>query len=260
MFTSAMLQMELNDGSGAFIHHFSQDILLPLLPNNAVINESDIVVAILFYEFFMSNPVNGSLGDYTYLDGAMRLKSLTRSISNTSQVEPYSSVVMGDYQSSTTNIGHSDTVSMVCFSESTLKKSFIESLRGAGLSGDQVAQLEAMNLQEIPSVLEGFGIGLVAMPQFIKNPKLTITRVKPDDFTAVSSEYGDGSSFFDAFDLVKERVTRQESSLNSTGYAPAVYTDNGGDGSNDTIVFNGGYAMAFRYPSPTPMPDLPTIS
>ena len=54
--------------------------------------------------------------------------------------------------------------------------------------------------------------------------------------------------FFDAFDLVKERVTRQESSLNGTGYAPAVYTDNGGDGSNDTIVFTGGYAMGIRYP------------
>lgn len=258
MFTSAMLKMEFNDGSGAFINHFSENILLPVLISPTPINESDIIISILFYGYFLSVPSTGNPRDYTFLDDAMVLMQSTRAPSNTSQLAPYNELLMGEYRSSYNYMSHSDTVSMVCHTEQTIKDHFLLGVRNSELPDDQMARLEAASLENLPSLLQEMGFGAIGDIEFIKNPKLTITRSNLADFSAVSDKY-DGTPetpFFDAFDLVKERVTRQESSLNSTGYAPAVYTDNGGDGSNDTIVFTGGYAMGIRYPDLPSQPDI----
>lgn len=259
MYTSAMLQIEPNDGSGAFIHHFSQDILVPLIPLVVQpIDVSDLVIAILFYGFFVSTPASGVVRGYTILDSSMVMKSSTRAINNNSQIDPPDTLAVGYYQSSYLNPSHGDTVSMVCFTEQTMKDNFLLSVQGLGLSDEQLARLEASSLVDMFDTMRDIGFVQMGSQEFVKNLKLTITRVKPDDFEAVASEYLDVPPFFDAFDLIKERVTRQESSLNNAGYAPAVYTDNGGDGSNDTIVFGGEYALAVRLPQTDPEIIIPT--
>lgn len=253
MSTSTMLKIESSDGSGAFIHYLSQLILPPSIPSNtSFIDESDIIIANLFYDFFATSPSNTGIVENTYLDNSMVMKSKTRAALNNSTRQPYDSLSMGYYQSSSTNVGHSDTVSMVCFTEDTLKKSYLEDLQDIGLSTDDLARLEAASIENVVDIMKDIGFGFQADPEFIKNPKLTITRCTPQDFVVVANDYfgTPETPFFDAFDLVKERLTRQESSLNSTGYAPAVYTDNGGDGSNDTIVFTGGYAVGLNFPEP----------
>lgn len=261
MYTSAMLKAEFSDGSGQWLHHFSESIFAPILPSGGTVNESDIVIVSLLRPYFQTGAGIG-----TYLDQARAGGRISPAPSNPLTVMPPDSIAMGSFMSSSTNVSHNDTVSMFCFTESILKNLFVEQYTVMGSEvpqiGELMAQIIASPIENIPQIMNDFyiqsGEPIENTPtlKVIKNPTLTITRCFLADFAVVADEYRDVPQFFDAFDLIKERVTRQESYLNGTGYAPAVYTDNGGDGSNDTIVFTGEYALTTSFPEPVLAPPL----
>ncbi len=254
MYTSAMLKAEFSDGSGQWLHHFSENIFLPILASPTPVNASDIVIVSLLRPYFQTGA-----GIDTYLDQARARGGISPAPSNPLTVMPPDSITMGSFMSSSTNVSHNDTVSMFCFTESILKNLFVEQYKVMGSEVPQIdeliAQIMASPIENIPQIMNNFytqsGEPIENAPtlKIIKNPTLTITRCFLADFAVVSDQYRDVPPFVDAFDLIKERVTRQESYLNGTGYAPAVYTDNGGDGSNDTIVFTGEYAMTTSFPT-----------
>ena len=261
MYTSAMLKAEFSDGSGQWLHHFSESIFAPLLPSGGTVNESDIVIVSLLRAYFQTTADIG-----TYLDQARARGGVSPAPSNPLTVMPPDSITMGSFMSSSTNVSHNDTVSMFCFTESILKNLFVEQY---GIMGSEVPQMDeliaqiiASPIENMPQIMKEFytqmGAPMENTPtiKVIKNPALTITRCFLADFALVTDEYRDAPQFFDAFDLIKERVTRQESYLNGIGYAPAIYTDNGGDGSNDTIVFTGEYALTTSFPEPVLAPPL----
>lgn len=256
MYTSAMLKAEFSDGSGQYIHHFSQPILAPVLPNTVkTVDVSDIVVTALLSNYFETRRQQ-----LTYLEtNTGFMQSAIPAPNNPMRVLPASNITMGTCISSVTDPTHSNTFSMICLTEAILRNRLSEPLRD--FEPALYERLQTAPIEQLPQIMmelnngsEGEGLEI----SIIKNPKLTITRVTNAEFNLVSDQYRDVPPFFDAFNLIKERIVRQEVSLNSTGFSPAVYTNNGGDGSNDTIVFTGEYAITMTATFP-PQPQSPII-
>lgn len=253
MYMSAAIKTSL-DGGDVFFYAFSENLEVPFLPNlSKQIDISDYAVAGILSPFFLPVPIGSAL--------ASRYPFIRRiALSGGMVVDPNedASIALGQVMSSSTNPIHSDTVSMTCFTESSLRDFLANSFISSEFMDIETVSTftETINntpMNQLGSALSNLltnlmGGGAQFAITIIKDPKLTISRLSQSDLDTVGNDFLGTvqAPFFDAFDLIKERVTRQEPSLNSNGYAPAVYTDNGGDGSNDTIVFTGGYGFSER--------------
>ena len=250
---SAAIKTSTSDGSGVFFHAFSENLVPPTIYDSnqtRMIDINDYTVAGILWNFFRADR-RGTILESRYPN--------TRGIPEANEVEIFDpQPVMGLAIGSFTNPSHSDTISMACFTETSLRGCLLNGFESNSQGSEaDLALLDAIRNTPIDQLGNVLSDMLNAMAggasettiTILKNPKLTITRLAPSDFDTVTNNWIGAleTPFFDAFDLIKERVTRQESSLNSAGYASAVYTDNGGDGSNDTIVFTAEYGMTEKY-------------
>ncbi|WP_010197089.1 hypothetical protein [Psychrobacter sp. PAMC 21119] len=255
---SPVLKTSVSDGSGVFFHAFSESVYEPYIPSpSKPVDLDDYVVSVLLSRFFAAENPYAALNN-----GKPFIRSIP--LSNVVEIDSAGQLAIGAVISSITDPSHSNTVSLACFDEVLLRRFIVNGFSGSGGGVPDQQALTLMDLirdtpiDQLDRVLsEALTASSGGNAEFelkiLKDPKLTISRLTQSDFSAVRNQWFGTPEmpFFDAFDLVKERVTRQESSLNSTGYAPAVYTDNGGDGSNDTIVFKAGYGMTQKITSLT---------
>lgn len=249
---SAVIKTSVNDG-GTIVCAFSENITVPNLINpSKPIDINDYAISVILQPFF-----------WAFIDTILQDNYLFVSripLSGFLDIDDRPTV-MGQITSSFVNPSHGNTVSLACFTESSLR-GYLASFYAVSenMSIEAVTALTAMinttPMDQLGGALSRFltnltGGGAEFTITIIKDPQLTISRLTESDFDVVSNNWFGSltTPFFDAFDLIKERIVRQESSLNSAGYAPAVYTDNGGDGSNDTIVFSGEYGFSERYQS-----------
>ena len=243
---SPVLKTSVTDGNGlsngVFFQVFSDNVLEPNVPYaSKPIDIYDYAVATLLRTLFLPEQ------RYSFLHSRMPYVS-NIPLSGRMEIDNRQPI-MGLVMSSVTDMDHSNTVSLTCFSESLLKRALINDL-GNDFSPSITDLINTTPIDQLDGVLgealtkETSG-GTEFTILITKDPKLTISRLTQSDFSFLENnwDYTPETPFFDAFDLVKERVPRQESFLNSTGFESAVYTDNGGDGSNDTIVFTGGYGL-----------------
>lgn len=247
MDVSAVIKTNTGNGKGAIFHAFSENLQPPsLLPINGQIETvgiNDYTVAALLSNFFRAEARGTDLESrYPFV-----------------QTTPYDEapITMGLVTSSYVDPSHSDSVSLACYSEAVLRGRLVkayEDIGDAAGNSSLVAPLinaaKTMPMDQLGAFLSETMTDLnggreQVIINFYKQPKLTITRLTNDDFDTLSESFGSvDSPFIDGFDLIKERVTRQESYLNTKGYLPAIYTNNGGDGSSDTIVFTAEYGMS----------------
>lgn len=250
MYISAAIKADTGDGDGDVVYAFSENLEVPnLYDSDSEIDLVDYTVAGLLSQFFRS----------IYRDTALesRYPSLM-ALSASDEVDLYDvpSIQMGSVLSSFRDPSHGDSVSFVCFTESTIRNYLIKGFEDMGNHIDaypielltNAAKTLPMNqldifLSEKMTQLSG-GREQYIM-KFHEKPILTIKRLTESDLNMATegSYFEVETPFYDAFDQIKDRVTNQEPFLNSMGCAPAVYTDNGGDGSNDTIVFTAEYGM-----------------
>ncbi|MGP5656795.1 hypothetical protein [Psychrobacter celer] len=252
---SPVLKTSITDGNGlsngVFFHLFSQNITEPYVPNpSKLVDLYDYAVTSLFTNLFATEDRYAALNNRLPF---VRSQPSSNSIDPMAERQP----AMGLIMSSVTDIDHGDTVSLACFNETLLRR-FLVNVLGNDFGSSITNLINTTAIDQLGSVLgealtnETNG-GTVFTILIAKDPKLTISHLTQSELSFVENSWGGTpeTPFFDAFDLVKERVTRQESFLNSGGFASAVYTDNGGDGSDDTIVFTGGYSLDIQTISTT---------
>lgn len=241
MATSAMLSMEFNDGNGnygRFISHFSELLQPPVfLPPAQSVTNDDLTVIALLSPFFTDRAGNVP-------QGAPKSLSTTSMAAEDEAVDSLPDFcIMGVYLSPNYEIGHSSTISLACLNEYLLRLTAAHPFKL--VNTPIYNQIMATPIDQVAQVMMSINRDLRVT--LGRKPTLTITRVSPEDIAIIKSKHmPEPSVFIDAFDLVKDRLIRKEPFLDNNDYAPAVYTNNGGDGSDDTIVFTGDYSFA-RY-------------
>ena len=96
---------------------------------------------------------------------------------------------MGEYRSSYNYMSHSDTVSMVCHTEQTIKTIFFRGEKFGATRRPDGTDYRPPALKIYQILLQEMGFGAIGDIEFIKNPTLTITRCFLADFAAVSDQY-----------------------------------------------------------------------
>lgn len=242
MATSAMLSMEFNDGNGnygRFISHFSEILQPPVfLPPAQAVTNDDLTVIALLSPFFTDRAGNSP-------EGAPKSLSIASMAAEDEVVDrlPYF-CIMGVYSNPNYEIGHSSTISLACLNEYLLRETAAHHFKL--VNAPIYNQIMAAPIDQIAQIMMSTNRDMEVL--LGRKPTFTITRVSPEDIAIIRSEYmPEPIVFIDAFDLVKDRLIRKEPFLDNDGYAPAVYTNNGGDGSDDTIVFTGDYSFTMEY-------------
>lgn len=202
-------------------------------------NLNDLIVFSHLYSFF------GFKSEWTYVAPMI---SITGTPSN---------VLLGYTADSENSNDHPDSLSLVCFTQQSLKDELSKQLPHTDepfvMSPQEWRTLiQSTSFEDINSVLNE-ALGSNEITVITENTKLKVLRCTPADMLLLPPRHSDAPSYIDAFDLVKERLASKVNLLDSNGLSPAIYHLDG-----DYIEFTADCAMQINFIAPPIEPTMPT--
>lgn len=160
--------------------------------------------------------------------------------------------LIGNTADSKSLINHPDSLSLVCFTQQSLKDELstqIPLIDGSFIMPEEEwrALIQSTDFADLTSVLSEVSSNFSAVTITDKPTTLKVMRCTSADMLTLPPHHSDAPNYVDAFDLVKSKLVNKVSLLDGNGLSPAVYHADG-----DYIEFTADCAIQMS----NPVPDL----
>lgn len=160
--------------------------------------------------------------------------------------------LIGNTADSKSLINHPDSLSLVCFTQQTLKDEISTQVpleNGSFIMSEEEWRtlIQSTNFTDLNSVLSELSPDFNSVNIIDKRTTLKVMRCTSADMLTLPLRHSDAPNYVDAFDLVKSKLVNKVSLLDGNGLSPAVYHADG-----DYIEFTADCAIQMS----NPIPDL----